>query len=77
LVPLAAAQTLQAAGLCLNNLTQVLRLSLESAFDPATAPDGLKRLLAQVGDVPGFDRLARDLVTTQAQVATLFDELVV
>ncbi len=77
LVPPAAAQALQATGLCLNNLTQVLRLSLESAFDPATAPDGLKRLLAQVGDTPSFDRLAHDLVTAQGQVAALFEELVV
>ncbi len=77
LIQPAAAQTLQAAGLCLNNLTQVLRLSLVDAFDPVTAPDGLKRLLAQVADAPSFDRLARDLVTMQAQVAALFDELVV
>ncbi len=75
-VALSAAQTLSTAGLCFNNLTQVLRLSLTEAFDPANAPDGLKRLLATVSDCPNFETLARDLPVLQAQVAELFDVLV-
>ncbi len=77
LIPPAAAEALQAAALRLNNLTQVLRLSLDEAFDPAMAPDGLKRLLAQVGDAPSFAVLEADLIVSQHQVAQLFDDLVV
>ncbi len=77
LLPSAAAETLASAGQCLGNLTQVLRLSLEGAFAPDAAPEGLKRLLARVADTPHFDRLARDLVAQQLQVHHLFDELVV
>lgn len=60
----------------LNNLTQVLRLSLIDAFDPATIPDGLKRLLAGVGQAPTFEVLAADLVEQHREVAGLFDRLI-
>jgi [glutamine synthetase] adenylyltransferase / [glutamine synthetase]-adenylyl-L-tyrosine phosphorylase len=76
LISPAAAAALQVATQRLNNLTQVLRLSLVGAFDPVTAPDGLKRLLAQVGDAPSFDILAADLKAQHRCVAELFDELV-
>jgi [glutamine synthetase] adenylyltransferase / [glutamine synthetase]-adenylyl-L-tyrosine phosphorylase len=77
LLPPAAAETLALAGQSLGNLTQVLRLSLEGAFAPDAAPDGLKRLLARVADTPHFDHLARELIGQQLQVHQLFDELVV
>lgn len=77
LLPQDAAVNLLAAARRLNNLTQVLRLSLDGAFDPAAAPDGLKRLLAQVGDAPTFDILASDLTEQHRQVADLFDRLIV
>lgn len=77
LLPQDAATSLLAAARRLNNLTQVLRLSLEGVFDPAVAPDGLKRLLAQVGDAPTFDILASDLAEQHRQVADLFDQLIV
>jgi [glutamine synthetase] adenylyltransferase / [glutamine synthetase]-adenylyl-L-tyrosine phosphorylase len=77
LITPAAGEVLLAAAQRLNNLTQVLRLSLDEAFNPATAPDGLKRLLTQVGDAPSFDVLAADLVASQQQVAELFEALVV
>jgi len=54
-----------------------LRLSLEGVFVPTAAPDGLKRLLAQVGDAPTFDILASDLAEQHRQVADLFDRLIV
>ena len=77
LIPPASADTLLATTHRLNNLTQVLRLCLESAFDPATAPEGLKRLLAQVGEAPAFEILSADLLDMQRKVAGLFDELIV
>jgi glutamate-ammonia-ligase adenylyltransferase len=73
----APAETLRLAASRYNNLTQVLRLSLDIAFDPATAPDGLKRLLCQVGEAPSLEVLAADLRALQQTVAELFAELVV
>ncbi len=77
LLPQDVATILLAAVRRLNNLTQVLRLSLEGVFVPTAAPDGLKRLLAQVGDAPTFDILASDLAEQHRQVADLFDRLIV
>ncbi len=65
-----------AAGL-IHNLTQVTRLTLDGPFEPANAPDGLKGLLARVGDAPDFERLEASLAEAAAEVARLFDELVV
>jgi glutamate-ammonia-ligase adenylyltransferase len=76
LVPAADADRLiQATGL-VHNLTQILRLCLEGAFDPATAPSGLKALLARAGDAPDFSSLERQLRETLADVELQFSELV-
>ena len=60
-----------------NDLTQTLRLTLDVAFDPATAPEGVKRLMMRVTDAPSFARLEDDLRQRLAEVAALFDQLVV
>ncbi|HRN83838.1 MAG TPA: bifunctional [glutamine synthetase] adenylyltransferase/[glutamine synthetase]-adenylyl-L-tyrosine phosphorylase [Hyphomicrobium sp.] len=70
-----AARLTQATRL-LHNLTQVLRLCLEEPFDPATAPSGLKALLARAGDAPDFATLEAELGETLAGVAARFSELV-
>ena len=44
---------------------------------PAKAPDGLKTLLARAGEAPDFQRLEADLAAREAEVAGLFDALVV
>ncbi|HYD14784.1 MAG TPA: bifunctional [glutamine synthetase] adenylyltransferase/[glutamine synthetase]-adenylyl-L-tyrosine phosphorylase [Hyphomicrobium sp.] len=76
LLPAADADRLiQATGL-LHNLTQILRLCLEGAFDPATAPSGLKALLARAGDAPDFSSLERQLRETLADVELQFSELI-
>jgi [glutamine synthetase] adenylyltransferase / [glutamine synthetase]-adenylyl-L-tyrosine phosphorylase len=72
-----AADTLLPAARLLNNLTQVLRLCLDEPFAPAKAPDGLKSLLARAGDTPDFRHLEAELVAREAEVAALFDRLVV
>ncbi len=76
LLPPAADALLPAARL-LNNLTQVLRLCLDGPFEPAKAPDGLKALLARAGEAPDFKHLEADLVAREAEVAALFEALVV
>ena len=71
------AEILREAARLYGNLTQILRLCLSEPFDPAKAPDGLKRLLAGAANLPDFPALARHLAETQAAVLTLFDTLVV
>ena len=55
----------------------MLRLCLDGPFEPAKAPDGLKSLLARAGDAPDFRHLEAELVAREAEVATLFDQLIV
>jgi glutamate-ammonia-ligase adenylyltransferase len=57
----------------LHDLTQVLRLCLEGRFDPASAPSGLKELLAAAGDTESFNELEDHLRDTLAAVARLYD----
>jgi glutamate-ammonia-ligase adenylyltransferase len=73
----AAADVLLPAARLFNNLTQVLRLCLDEPFVPAKAPDGLKSLLARAGDTPDFRHLEAELVAREAEVATLFNRLIV
>ena len=72
----ADAEPLTQATRLLHNLTQILRLCLEEPFDPATAPSGLKALLARAGDAPDFATLEGELGETLAGVAARFSELV-
>jgi [glutamine synthetase] adenylyltransferase / [glutamine synthetase]-adenylyl-L-tyrosine phosphorylase len=61
----------------LHDLTQILRLCLEGPFDPATAPSGLKELLARAGDVPSFPELEARVKETLVRVTGLFQEIIV
>ncbi|MGE0699143.1 MAG: bifunctional [glutamine synthetase] adenylyltransferase/[glutamine synthetase]-adenylyl-L-tyrosine phosphorylase [Hyphomicrobiaceae bacterium] len=76
-IPPSAADVLIPAATLVHNLTQVTRLTFDGPFDPARAPDGLKALLARVGEVPDFQHLEAALAETTAEVARLFDSLVV
>jgi glutamate-ammonia-ligase adenylyltransferase len=58
------------------DLAQILRLCLEGRFDPATAPSGMKELLARAGDAADFAELEARLAATLERVAALFDEIV-
>lgn len=75
-IPAAEADSLIQATRLVHNLTQVLRLCLEEPFDPATAPSGLKVLLARAGDAPDFATLERDLRETLARVEVQFSSLI-
>jgi glutamate-ammonia-ligase adenylyltransferase len=70
------ADTLGAAARLVNDLTQILRLCLDGPFDPATAPRGLKELLARAGDTPTFEALEAHLRQTLQTVHALFDRIV-
>lgn len=60
----------------IHDVTQVVRLCIEEAFDPATAPPGLKELIARAGDAPSFEALETRLRQTLGEVHALFDRLV-
>ena len=60
----------------MHDLTQILRLCLEGRFDPATAPSGLKELLANAGDAESFAELEDRLRLTLAKVAGLFNDII-
>lgn len=60
----------------MNNLTQVLRLCLDSSFDSATALHGLKDLLCRAAELPDFQRVEAELRRTLDDVKRLFDELI-
>jgi len=76
LLPPADADALIQATRLIHNLTQVLRLCLEGDFDPASAPSGLKALLARAGDAPDFPTLEGHLRDTLGAVAVQFGRLI-
>jgi glutamate-ammonia-ligase adenylyltransferase len=68
---------LAAAGRLLHDLTQILRLTLEGPFHPATAPKGLKSLLVRAGGAASFEDLETKLKQALADVSTAFERLIV
>jgi glutamate-ammonia-ligase adenylyltransferase len=68
---------LSEAGQLLHNLTQVLRLTIEGAFDPRSAPKGLKSLLVRSGGKASFEELETKLKQTLADVFEAFNRLIV
>jgi glutamate-ammonia-ligase adenylyltransferase len=68
---------LAGAGRLLHDLTQILRLTLEGAFDPVSAPKGLKALLVRAGDAASFDDLENKLKQALADVHSAFEKLIV
>ncbi len=73
----AHADALIPAARLVHDLTQILRLCLEGRFDPATAPSGMKELLARAGDAASFADLEACLAETLKTVAALFEEIIV
>lgn len=69
-------QRLARAGQLLHDLTQVLRLTIEGPFDPASAPKGLKLLLARSGDTTSFEDLEIKLKQTLVDVSDAFNRLI-
>ena len=77
LIPPEDHQRLLAAGQLLHNLTQILRLTLEGPFNPASAPKGLKSLLVRAADAASFEELEQKLKQALADVRSAFGRLIV
>ncbi|MCB1484178.1 MAG: bifunctional [glutamine synthetase] adenylyltransferase/[glutamine synthetase]-adenylyl-L-tyrosine phosphorylase [Hyphomicrobiaceae bacterium] len=73
----ADATDLISSGRLLHDLTQIVRLSLDHAFDPKNAPAGLKALLARAVEKPDFEAVENDLKSALDKVKSAFDRLVV
>ncbi|MDX2288533.1 MAG: bifunctional [glutamine synthetase] adenylyltransferase/[glutamine synthetase]-adenylyl-L-tyrosine phosphorylase [Hyphomicrobiaceae bacterium] len=71
-----AADILIPACRLIHDLTQVLRICSEGRFDPATAPRGLKEVLARAGDAPSFAALEMTLRRTLSDVEALFPVII-
>ncbi len=67
---------LKEAGLLYHRLTQVLRLCVDGAYDPAASLPALNQLVASAAESPGIPAAEALLAETQARVADLFDRLV-
>ncbi len=70
-----AAILLETLGL-LQSLGQITRLCFEGPFDPQTAPDGLKELLARTAGEPNFALLEAKMRQAMGASAAIFDRVV-
>jgi len=75
LIGTADGQTLIEAGRLLQDLTQVLRLSVSGGFVPAEASPALRRRLARAGGAPDFSALEARLFDLQSAVRAIFRRL--
>lgn len=70
------AEALAAAHEIYGRVLQLNRVCLDEPFDPATAPEGLKRMLCLAFDLPTIEAVGAHLAETQADVRRLFDRLI-
>jgi glutamate-ammonia-ligase adenylyltransferase len=70
-------ERLAPAGQLMHDLTQILRLTLEGQFNQASAPEGLKALLARAGQADSFEELENTLKQALGAVLTAFDRMIV
>jgi len=74
-LPPDVADKLVSAAALYHDLTQIIRLCVEGAFDPDNAPAGLKAVIARAGGDTDFDRVAERLAETEKVIAEIFDTL--
>jgi glutamate-ammonia-ligase adenylyltransferase len=67
---------LRSAARLYHDLTQILRLCVSGKFNPETAGDDLRRVMARAGDTPDFSALEARLRETQSEVRRVFNAIV-
>ena len=72
----ADSNALTQSGRLVHDLTQILRLSLDQAFDPKSAPKALKARLVRAGQADDFEHLETKLKQALGRVHEDFDRLV-
>ena len=70
------AHDLNEACLLYHRITQVLRLCVSGAYDPATSPAGLNQIVAGAAIVPDIKSAESLLAETQWRVAAIFDAVI-
>ncbi|WP_342642852.1 bifunctional [glutamine synthetase] adenylyltransferase/[glutamine synthetase]-adenylyl-L-tyrosine phosphorylase [Rhodoligotrophos ferricapiens] len=71
-----AARILASANRFFLRMTQLLRVCVTGRFDPDTAPDGLRRLLARAAETPDFRALEAYLPELQSDIRDQFRRIV-
>jgi [glutamine synthetase] adenylyltransferase / [glutamine synthetase]-adenylyl-L-tyrosine phosphorylase len=71
-----AGETLMRACRLWQRLQVFLRLAGTGKFDPATAPEGVRRALVQVAGLLDFSALEQDMTESAARVRQLFTDLI-
>jgi glutamate-ammonia-ligase adenylyltransferase len=75
-LPQSEAEILRSAARLYHDLTQILRLCVTGKFNPETAGEDLRRVMARAGDTPDFSALEARVRETQAEVRRVFRALV-
>jgi len=75
-LPQSEAEVLRSAARLYHDLTQILRLCVTGKFNPETAGEDLRRVMARAGDTPDFSALEARVRETQAEVRRVFQALV-
>ncbi|QPF87153.1 bifunctional [glutamine synthetase] adenylyltransferase/[glutamine synthetase]-adenylyl-L-tyrosine phosphorylase [Bradyrhizobium genosp. L] len=70
------AEILRQAARLYHDLTQILRLCVTGKFNPETAGEDLRRVMARAGDTPDFSSLEARLRETQGEVRRVFSAIV-
>ncbi|MCC2111778.1 MAG: bifunctional [glutamine synthetase] adenylyltransferase/[glutamine synthetase]-adenylyl-L-tyrosine phosphorylase, partial [Hyphomicrobiales bacterium] len=76
MLPAADAEILIPAARLYHDLTQILRLCIDTRFDPDEATGEFKALLAEAGELPDFGTLQAHLAETQRRVRQSFERLI-
>jgi glutamate-ammonia-ligase adenylyltransferase len=64
--------TVRAALKLYSDFAQIVRLCIDGGFDPKEAPDGLKELLCQIGEVPDLKVLESEIKRFSQSVRKIF-----
>ena len=75
-LPQSEAEILRSAARLYHDLTQIIRLCVTGKFNPETAGEDLRRVMARAGDTPDFSALEARVRETQAEVRRVFGALV-
>ena len=71
----AFAERLRLAHKLFTEFTQITRLAIEGAFDPAKASEGVRRRINTALNLPDFRRVEQSLTETRQEVRALFDSM--
>jgi glutamate-ammonia-ligase adenylyltransferase len=69
------AETLAGAHEAYGRVLQLTRVCMDEPFDPATSPEGLKRMMCLAFDLPTIEAVEAHLRQTEENVRSVFDRV--